>query len=60
MEQNREKEWYEYLKTKIMSEGWVCGKVDYAFMHGQVLFARTAGLITEEQKKELSDMIPEY
>ena len=29
-------------------------------MHGQVMFARTAGLITEEQKKELADMIPEY
>jgi len=57
---NEKNKWYEYLKNEIMSESWVCGKVDYAFRHGQVMFARTADLITEEHMKELSDMIPEY
>lgn len=52
--------WYRYLKGKIMSESRTCGELGHAFVHGQVLFARTAGLITEEQKDKLSDMIPDY
>lgn len=55
-----ENEWYEYLKKQIMLESWVCRKIDYAFQHGQVMFARTAELITKEQMEELSSMIPEY
>ncbi len=57
---NEKNKWYEYLKNQIMLESWACGKVDYAFRHGQVMFARTAELITKEQMEELSDMIPEY
>lgn len=52
--------WYEYLKEEIISEKWRDGGIDCAFRHGRVLFAWTAGLISEEQKKELCDMIPEY
>jgi len=57
---NEKNKWYEHLKNQILLESWVCGKVDYAFRHGQVMFARTAELITKEQMEELSSMIPEY
>lgn len=52
--------WYEYLKRNIKSEKWTGGDTSYAFMHGEVCFACLCGIISEEQRDELTDMIPEY
>ena len=52
--------WYKSLLKEInemTSKSFPCLN---AFVHGQVFFAFTAGLITSEEMKELSDMIPEY
>ncbi len=54
-----ENNWYEWLKNQVNNRG-VNKSVDCAFMHGQIIFACVAGLITEEQKDELTAMIPEY
>lgn len=54
--------WYVFLKGAIMSniKEQRLKDLDYAFIHGQVVFAWTSGLITQEQANELSDMLPDY
>lgn len=51
--------WYKYLKEKIKTDNFLTD-TGYAFIHGQVLFAYSAELITEKQKDELCKIIPEY
>ena len=54
-----QRDWYKWLKEQIQSRDFV-RTTECAYMHGQLCFAYISELITNEQKEELVDLIPEY
>lgn len=54
-----QRNWYDWLKEQIESRNFI-RTTECSYMHGQVAFAYISELITEEQKEELVNLIPEY